>query len=255
MTLKRDVLVSIITPCYNSADFLEETFATVKNQTFENWEWLLVDDCSKDNTVSLIESFQATDHRIKLIKLTENGGPAIARNKALAEAKGNFIAFLDSDDLWNHDFLEKCITFLITNNEAFVYTSYKRVDEQLKPKLSDFIAIDKVDYKRLLFNNPIFPSTVVYDKSKVGEVWMPVSCHSREDFGFWFEILKNVKYARAIKEPLVTYRIRGNSYSRNKFKMMKTQFAVYYKHLNLSLLESIFYTCTWAISGIIKYSK
>lgn len=243
-------VISIITASYNSEKYISETIESVLNQTYENWEWIISDDGSTDNTVSIIESFK--DPRIKLVQSSQNSGAAVARNKALDLAQGRYITFIDSDDLWKPEFLEKSLHYLQTENEQLVYSSYERKDENLNPKLRDFIAPDKVTYQRILYNCPIPMLTAMYDSKEIGKIKIP-EVEKREDHAMWISILKKIKFARAINETLGIYRIRENSYSRNKFELIKFQFALYHKYLHLSFATSAFYTITWAINGFFKY--
>lgn len=245
-------LVSIITPCFNSEKFLLETYQSIKSQTYSNWEWIIVDDCSTDRSVEIINSF--LDDRINLIILPSNQGAAKARNLALRKANGRYITFIDSDDLWLPNFLETTIQFLIENKEELVYTSYKRVDEHLQPLLEDFIAIDNVDRKRILYNCPIPMLTSVYDSKRIGKISVP-DVELREDHAMWIDLLDKIKYARAIKEPFAVYRIRNNSVSRDKFKIAKKQYNVYRKYLKMNVLKSSYYTFFWALNGLKKYGK
>lgn len=244
--------ISIITANYNSASFIVGTIESVLKQTFTDWEWLIVDDCSTDNSIEIIKKYD--DKRIKLITLKENFGAAIARNYGLKNAIGRYIAFIDSDDIWLPNALEERINFLINNNEEAVYTSYKRVDENLKPCLNDFIAEDHVTYSRLLKNCPVFISTLVYDSKRIGKIYFP-DVYRREDHAMIINLSKNIGKIRALTSPLVIYRIRHNSYSRNKWLMFKLQFLVYYNFLDLSLYKSLYYTTLWALNGLKKYEK
>lgn len=242
--------VSIITANFNSANFIGDTIESVLKQTYTDWEWIIIDDCSTDNSVEIIKKY--TDSRIKLIVLEKNQGAAIARNYGLKSACGRYIAFIDSDDLWLPNALEKRINFLKQNNEKAVYTSYKRVDENLNPCLADFVAEDMVSYKRLLFNCPVFISTLIYDSNKTGKIYFP-DVHKREDYAMILNLSKVIGRFRALNLPLVIYRIRQNSYSRNKWLMLKLQFLVYYKFLKLPLYKSLYYTTHWVINGLKKY--
>lgn len=245
-------LVSIITPCYNSEKYISDTIRSVLNQTYENWEWWIADDKSSDNSVEVIRDFE--DPRIHLLEMKENSGAAAARNAGLEKATGRFITFIDSDDIWLPGFLKKSVEFLLENNEELVYASYKRYDENLEPMLDDFIAEDNVTFERLLYNCPIPMLTAMYDTRRMGKVHIP-DVDMREDHAMWLNILKKIPKARAIKEPLAIYRIRESSYSRNKFRILKKQFLVYYKFLNLSLFRSTYYTVHWAMNGMKKYEK
>lgn len=243
--------VSIITACYNSEKFISETIDSVLNQTYPNWEWIIVDDCSTDSSIKIIENYK--DDRIKLLKLKKNMGTAIARNYGINQAKGRYISFIDSDDLWLPTALEERIKYLQENNESAVYTSYKRVNEKLEPCLKDFSAEDNVNFNRLLLNCPVFISTLIYDTNKIGKIIFPDVCR-REDYAMILNLSKKT-IIRAINKPLVIYRIRYNSYSRNKWLMFKLQFFVYYNFLQLSLYKSIYYTVQWAFNGLKKYER
>ena len=244
--------ISIITPCYNSGKYIAETIQSVLDQSFENWEWWIVDDNSSDNSVKTILQFD--DPRIHLITLDKNTGAAEARNIGLEKASGRFITFLDSDDVWLPHFLETSVNYLIENEEELVYATYKRHDEYLEPLLEDFVAEDNITYQRILYNCPIPMLTAMYDSKRIGKVRIP-EVDMREDYAMWIEILRKIPRARAIKEPLAIYRIRKSSYSRNKFKILRKQFAVYSEFLNLSLPQSTYYTLHWALNGMKKYEK
>lgn len=245
-------LVSIITPCYNSEKFIRETYLSIKNQTYLDWEWIIVDDFSTDHSVKIINNLY--DDRIKLFVNKENKGASFSRNIALREAKGRYITFIDSDDLWEPDFLEETTNYLQKNNEILVYCSYKRVDENLDQLLDDFIAIDKVDYNRILLNCPIPMLTALYDSSQIGKIYFP-EVELREDHAMWIELLQKIPYARSINKTLGIYRIRNNSVSRNKIKIGIKQFDLYYSYLNFNLIKSIYYTMSWAMNGLKKYGK
>lgn len=245
-------LISIITPCFNSENYIEATLQSVLNQTYQNWEWWIVDDGSSDRSVELIQKYK--DPRIHLIVSEKNVGAAEARNIGLRKATGRFITFIDSDDVWLESFLEKSIHFLIEQKEELVYASYKRYDENMQPLLEDFIAEDEVDYRRILYNCPIPMLTAMYDSQRIGKVEIP-EVDMREDYAMWLEILKKIPQARSIVEPLAIYRIRESSYSRNKFLILRKQFAVYYRYLNLSLIQSTYYTLYWVLNGMKKYEK
>lgn len=245
-------LVSIITPCYNSEKFIAETYQSIKDQIYNDWEWIIVDDASTDKSVEIIKSFN--DDRVKLFEQKVNKGASEARNKGLNLAKGRFITFIDSDDLWLPNFLEKTINYLTNTKEELVYASYKRVDEDLQPLLTDFIAIDYIDRNRILYNCPIPMLTSVYDTERIGKITFP-EAELREDHAMWIDLLQKVKYARAIKETLAIYRIRNNSVSRNKLKIALKQYEVYRKYLKMSFFKSSYYTFFWALNGMKKYGK
>ena len=243
--------ISIITPSYGSEKFIAQTIESVIAQTYQNWEMIIVDDVSPDNSNDIIESFVKKDNRIKLIKLEKNSGPAVARNKAIKEARGRYIAFLDADDLWMSDKLEKQIKFMNENNLGFTYSAYKLIDEEDNKK-GTFIPPKKVSYKSILKTNPIGCLTAIYDTQKLGKIYMP-NILKRQDYGLWLKILKEIRQTKGILEPLAIYRIRKNSVSSNKFKSAQYQWKIYREVEKLNILKSIYYFIHYAIKGIFKY--
>lgn len=247
-------LVSIITPVYNAEKYIEETLKSVSNQTYSNWEHVLVDDCSSDQSVELIEKLAKTDPRIKLIKLSENSGPAVARNKAIDLATGRYLAFLDADDIWFDFHLKESLEFMNSKGYGFVFASYKRADENLNFIYSDFIVPAKVSYTDILKTNSISCLTAVVDIKDLGKKKMPL-IRKRQDMGLWLNYLKDTKYAYGIKQPHAIYRIRENSLSRNKFKLIRYQWEFYRKVEQLSVLKSFYYLVLWTYSGYKKYKN
>ena len=245
-------LVSIITPSYNSSKFIEETIASVQAQTYSHWEMLITDDGSTDNSFEIIKKFCKKDSRIKLFSI-KNAGPAVARNNSIKHAKGKYIAFIDSDDLWMSEFLSTSIKF-ITKSEGFVFSSYKRCNETtLKEQYKDFIVPENVTYMDILKTNSISCLTAFIDIEKLGKEFMPEVLY-RQDMGLWLKYLKKINYAKGIKETLAIYRIRDNSHSRNKKKLLKPQW-YFYRHVeNLSLVTSVYLMIVWGYRGFKKYS-
>ena len=245
-------LVSIITPSYNSEKFISETIKSVLNQTYKNWEMLITDDGSTDNSYEIINKICEKDSRIKLFSI-KNAGPAVARNNSIKHAKGKYVAFLDSDDLWFSEFLSKSIN-CISKSEGFVFSSYKRCNEiTLKEQYKDFIVPKKVTYMDILKTNSISCLTAFIDIEKLGKEYMPEVLY-RQDMGLWLKYLKKINYAKGIKETLAIYRIRDNSHSRNKKKLLKPQW-YFYRHVeNLSLVTSVYLMIVWGYRGFKKYS-
>lgn len=244
-------LVSIIMPNYNSEKYIEATINSVLAQTYHNWELLFVDDCSSDASLELVKAFQ--DERIRIFSMKKNGGAALARNKAIEEAKGRWIAFLDSDDLWIPEKLEKQITYMQNNGVSFSYTDYEVIDENntiistFKPQL------DVCKYKDILKHNHIGCLTVIYDSDKLGKALMPTDAIKREDMACWLSILKNGAEAHCLHECLAQYKVHSNSVSSNKFKMIKYQWQVYRKVERINVFKSFYYLSYWAVMGVLKY--
>lgn len=239
-------LVSIITPTYNCAKFIGATIESVLNQTYQNFEMIIVDDASKDNTEEVVKSFK--DKRIKYIRLSKNSGPAVARNRAMEEAKGKYMAFLDSDDLWKREKLEKQINFIKKNKYKIICSDYEQIDEEGN-KLNKIIPCKKkVNYNGILLSCPVGNSTVFYDVSKLGKFKVP-NIRKRNDDALWLQILKKEEYMYGQKEVLMEYRIRQNSVSSNKLSLIKYHWQLYREIEHLSVIRSVFHIVVW---GFIK---
>lgn len=198
-------LVSIITPTYNCGKFINETIKSVLNQTYKNWEMIIVDDCSIDDTEKVVLKFN--DERIKYHKLKTNSGAAVARTEAMQLAKGSYMAFLDSDDIWTEDKLEKQINFMKKNNYAFTCTSYEQIDENGNSLNKIINSVEKCSYNRLLLDCPVGNSTVMYDIKKMGKFEVP-NIRKRNDDALWLQMLKKEKYIYGFNSVLMKYRIR-----------------------------------------------
>lgn len=239
-------LVSIITPMYNSEKYIGQTIESVLNQTYKNWEMIIVDDESKDNTEEVVSTYK--DPRIKYIRLTENSGAAIARTRAMQEAKGKYMAFLDSDDLWKSNKLEAQIKFMKKNNYNFVCSSYEQIDEQGNKNGKIIKCKKKVDYNGVLLSCPVGNSTVMYNVQKLGKFEVP-NIRKRNDDALWLKMLKKERYIYGQDEVLMEYRIRQNSISSNKLDLVKYHWYLYREIEHLSVFRSAFHIVVW---GIIK---
>lgn len=244
-------LVSIITPNYNCEQFIEATIQSVLKQTYEVWEWNIIDDGSTDNSLQIIEDYCILDARIKLVKSTINQGPAKSRNKGIELSKGSFLTFIDADDLWLPTFLESSLNF-VKKSEGLVFSSYHRFDENLQPKYKDFIVPLKVSYSDVLKTNSISCLTAFIDVEKLGKMYMP-DILFRQDMGLWLNYLKRIEVALGNQKPLAIYRIRENSLSRNKAKLLRPQWDFYRKTEKLSKIRSLYYFILWMKNGLIKY--
>ena len=244
-------LVSIIMPSYNSAKFIKETVDSVISQSYENWELIIVDDCSTDDSLSIIESFD--DARIKVIKNDVNSGAAVSRNNAIEAAEGRFIAFLDSDDLWDKDKLAKHLAFMTDSNISFSFTHYSVLNSDNEVITEFSPKKDEYDYTTILKHCYIGCSTVIYDRERIGKFYMPTDAVKREDFACWLQILKTGENAVCFHDCLTTYRVHSNSVSSNKLKIVKHHWNVYRKVEKLSFIKSVYYMAHWAIKGVLKY--
>lgn len=243
-------LVSIITPSYNSKDFIGETIESVLSQTYKNWEMIIVDDCSNDLSQEYIEKYSQKDGRIKLIKLNENVGAGIARNEAIKSAKGKYIAFLDSDDLWEKNKLKKQIIFMEENEYSFTFTDFQKISEDGKERKMFVKAPKNLSYNKNLYYNHIQTSTVIYNQEKLGKIYMP-EIRKRQDYGLWQKILtKTLGYG--LNENLMFYRLRKNSISSNKIELIKWQWKFYREVLNLNLIKSVIYLISCVAIKILK---
>ena len=244
-------LVSIIMPTYNCAKYISRTIDSVLNQTYKNWEMIIVDDCSKDNTKGLVEEYQKNDCRIQYYCLETNSGAAVARTKAMELAKGDYMAFLDSDDVWLPEKLEKQIGFMKDNNYFFSCTSYEQIDEQDMPLGRHVKAIKKTSYNRLLLDCPVGNSTVMYDVRKMGKFKVP-NIRKRNDDALWLQMLKVDPYIWGLNEVLVKYRVRTNSISSNKLNLIKYHWILYRDIEHLSIPRSLFHIGYWCIIKGLK---
>ena len=251
-------LVSIITPMYKGAAFVGETIESVIAQDYQNWELIIVDDCSPDDGAGIAEVKKYShDPRVKLIESKENRGSSGARNIALREAQGRFIAFLDSDDIWHPDFLTKQLQFMQVQEAPLVFSSYRRIDELTKEELlRPFIVPERVTYKSLLKTCPIFPSTVVIDTRKAPKIYFNEELGSmRDDYVYWLTLFKMIESGYGNPEILVDYRMRKSSVTGNQAKVIKPQWNVLYKVEKLGLLRSAYYLSCWGVISYLKYRK
>lgn len=230
--------VTIITPCYNSNQYIYETVHSVLKQTYTDWELLITDDCSTDNTWNIINDFSKKDRRIKIYKLSENSGAGAARNNSIKHATGRFIAFCDSDDQWMPDKLEKQIKFMLENDLALSFSSYEVIDEEGN-NVGQVKALPKVSYKTMLKNNYIGCLTAIYDSEKIGKVYMP-EVRKRQDWALWLKILKQIPFALSIQENLAIYRDRSQSISSRKIDLIKYNWNIYRNIEKYSRVSSTF---------------
>jgi len=244
-----DELVSIIMPSYNTAKFIEETVNSVLNQTYTNWELIIVDDCSTDNTDEVVSQFN--DERIKYIKNEKNSGAAISRNRALREAKGKWIAFLDSDDVWLPEKLEKQIAFMENNGYKFTYAQYEEIDEDSKPRnvfVSGPRKITKAGMYNFCWQGCL---TVMYDADAVGLVQI-ADLKKNNDYAMWLKVIKKAD-CYLLRANLAKYRIRSGSISRHsKLKLIKHHYLLYRVGEKRNAVSSSILTVLNLVFGVIK---
>ena len=228
--------VSIITPTYNSSQFICETIDSILNQSYIHWELLITDDCSNDNTWDILLKYAKKDSRIKIFGLDKNSGAGIARNNSIKEASGKYIAFCDSDDIWLPNKLECQINFMEKNNYDLSFSSCSKINEQRK-HLGEIKAKNKVSYKIMLRNNYIPCLTAMYNVHTLGKQYMS-EIRKRQDWALWLKILKQTNFAYGIQEPLAQYRIREKSLSSSKLTLLKSNWNIYKNVEGFSKLKS-----------------
>jgi len=244
--------VSVVMPTYNCADFIAQSIASVCAQTYKNWELLIVDDCSSDNTEEIVSALSETDERIIYIRLETNSGAAAARNKGIEMARGSYIAFLDSDDLWYPDKLKKQLDFMKKNNSCLSCTAYEYINEDGAPVSKVIKPFKRADYNMCLyFGNCIGNSTAMYDVRPYGKFFVP-QILKRNDFALWLQILKKEKYVYGLQDVTVSYRNRSQSLSKNKFGLLKFHWQLYREIEKLNFVKSVFAVFTLLISKTYK---
>ncbi len=251
--LTRD-LVSVIIPTYNSEKYIEDTLKSVINQTYINWEVILVDDCSKDSTVKIVKKFSENNNRFKLYINEFNQGAAYTRNLALRNSNGQYIAFLDADDVWYERKLEKQIQFMREKNVSFCFTPYEIIDENNFSigKIVDKNAPRIVSYKDMLAKKATMGcSTVIIDNSIINELEMPL-IRTGQDYGLWLKILRDGVHAQRISDVLTKYRITPNSISRNKLKKAMRQWQIYRSFEHIKVVPSLWYFTNYTFRAIFR---
>jgi len=231
-------LVSIITPTFNAGKYIQDTLQSVLNQSYQNWEMILIDDASTDQTVKIIKDFAEKDARFKLSELSKNSGNGFARNVALEKATGQYIAFLDADDLWFPMKLEKQIQYLKANNLPFTFSFYDCIDEDGKLLNRRIEAPLNLTYNELFFCNYVGNLTAIYDADYFGKITLEAT-QKRQDWRLWLTILKQIQFTKPVPEPLAFYRIRKNSISSSKFKLIKHNFGVYREFHGFNFVFSV----------------
>ena len=247
-----DELISIIVPVYNAERHLAETIACVRAQTCREWELLLVEDGSADGSLAEIRRCmeETGDPRIRLICQPSNMGAARARNRGLAEARGRYIAYLDADDLWVPEKLEKELRFLRARNAAFVFTGYEFADGQGRGTGKVVHVPETLSYRQALSNTTIFTSTVMFDTEKIPKEELEMPRVKSEDTALWFRVLRNGYTAYGLNENLVKYRRSGKSLSSNKLEAVRRIWNLYRKSEGLGFWESAYHFCFWAVRAV-----
>lgn len=246
----KEELVSIITPMYNAEKYIEQAIKSVQQQTYQNWEMIIIDDNSVDKCGEIVKEYANKDNRIKYYKQPRNGGIANARNTAIEMATGRYLAFLDSDDMWKSDKLEKQLTFMREQDVSFCYSSCEIVDSESEKNGKIRRVPAKMDYEALLKGNAIPCLTVILDKKKVTNVRMPNISH--EDYAAWLNILKQGITAYGLSDVLASYRVDGNSVSGNKLRAISWTWSIYRNSQELGVVKSGYYLIHYIFNAIKK---
>ena len=211
---------------------------------------IIVDDRSQDNTREIVEEYVKDDPRIQYHLLEVNSGAAVARTTAMKLAKGSYMAFLDSDDIWTPDKLERQIQWMEENGVAFSCTAYEQIDENDNLLNKTIKTIKKTDYDRLLLDCPVGNSTVVYNVEKMGKFEVP-NIRKRNDDALWLQMLKKEKYIWGMPDVLMKYRVRQNSISSNKLAVIKYHWILYREIEHLNIFRSAFHICYWCVIKVL----
>ena len=244
-------LISIIVPMYNAALFIEDTINTVINQTYTNWELIIVDDKSLDDSVRIVEKYLSS--KIKLYKNDKNIGVGLTRNVGIEKSHGSYICFLDADDLWDPYKLAKQLKFMNDNDYVFTYTGYVFSNSLGEPLGKKIYVPDRCSYKDYLKTTIIWTSTVMIDMNyfSKADIYMP-SLRRGEDGATWLRLLGKIPYAYGLNEILSRYRRTGHSLSSNKFKSVLRVWNLYYKNENLGFLKGLYYFLHYCVNAVRK---
>lgn len=246
-------LVSIIMPNYNSGKYITETIQSVLAQTYQNWELLFVDDCSTDNSLEIVSAYK--DKRIRIFQNECNSGAATSRNKALREAKGKWIAFLDSDDVWENDKLEKQLNYMVVNNYDFTYTRYVRIDDESNPMGVEITGPREIGKHEMFRYNYLGCLTVIYNSEKTGVIQIEPSLKNRNDYAIWLKVCKFCE-CYLLDERLAKYRVRKKSLSHDGLKKkIQGQYYLYRCGENMCVLMAVWRTIVNMFFGVIKKIK
>lgn len=238
--MKQQSLVSVIMPAYNASAFIAESIRSVQQQTNPNWELLVIDDASVDDTPEIVQSLKAEDQRINLHRLPANQGAGFARNIGIKAATGKFICFLDADDLWKPHKLETQLELMQEQQVDVCYSSYELISEEGRSLGKQIKALNNLSFDKLKKANYVGNLTGIYNAGKLGKIYCPL-IRKRQDWGLWLLAVEKAGYARGIQEPLALYRERRNSISGNKLEMLQYNYQVYRKVLGYTRQKSLFW--------------
>lgn len=244
--------VSVITPVYNVERYIDKTLESVFAQTYKDIEIVLVDDCSKDKSAKIIAKFKETHPEIVYFLQPKNMGAGAARNKALELASGQYVAFLDSDDLWLPEKTEKQIMLMKEKKSPFSYSAIEMIDEEGKTIKGKRSIRETCNYNYLLHNTIIATSSVIIDRTVLGDFRMPLR-RGGQDYATWLSLLRGGTVAFGINETLVRYRVGRNSLSSNKFKSIKQVWEIQTQDEKINKVSAIFHVFCFCVNAAKKY--
>ncbi len=246
-------LISVVTPVYNAEKYLEDVYNSLSEQSHQDWEWLVTEDCSSDNSFEMLKSIAERDPRVKLSRNNENSGAAVARNVSLERASGEYVAFLDADDCWLPNKLEKQLAFMLKTNSTFCCHNYHMIDETGK-FMKEVGVPEYVKFENLLAYNPLGISFVMLKRSVIGDIRFDVTLKRRQDWVFWYHLIQKEKVCHSTSEVLGSYRKDSiHSISKNKFHMALIQWKMYRNYFHLGFFRSIKSFLQYATYGITKH--
>ncbi|MDE7271920.1 MAG: glycosyltransferase [Lachnospiraceae bacterium] len=258
MVDRKPGLVSIVVPVYNAGQFLAETIGYVQRQTYAEWELLLVDDCSTDTSREIIRQKSREDPRIRLIVQDENGGAARARNRGIQEASGQYLCFLDADDIWMPDKIKCELEYIIRvqqtedPNAGFVFMGYEFADAS-GAGLGRVVQVpERITYQQALKNTTIFTSTVMIDRNKIADADLYMPDIASEDTATWWQLLKKYGTGYGINENLVKYRRSADTLSSNKLIAVRRIWNLYRRQEHLPVIRSMYCMCFWAFRAVLR---
>ena len=246
-------MVSRVVPVYNAARYIRKTIDMVCEQTYKDWELILVDDASPDNSAEIISDIiESSGKRIRLIRKERNAGAAEARNTGIDASAGRYIAFLDADDVWMPDKLEKQIAFMEKTGASFAFHSYEFGDGLARPTGKIVHVPETMNFRQALSRTVIFTTTVMFDTEKIDMEIIHMPDVPSEDTATWWRILKSGIVGYGLDENLAIYRRPPKSLSSNKFIAIERIWFLYRNIANLSVLESLFYFGGWALRATLR---
>jgi len=243
--------VSVIIPVYNAEKYIGSTIESALNQTYKKLTLVIVDDCSTDNSKNIIDEYIKHTNNIVYHLNSNNTGAAVARNKALEIAEGRYVAFLDSDDLWLPEKIQRQLALMSNNNVGFCYTAYEMIDDEGRLMKEKIKILEKTEYKHLLKRTMISTPTVLLDRQLIGNVEMPLR-RTGQDYAYWLLLLRKNGVAYGIDEALVQVRRRNNSLSKNKIQNVRDVWSIQTKFENIPLLKATYNTICYVLNSFFK---